>query len=57
MTRRWRKAQQRSRPARKKNPTLHRRDPFYQLIGMGASGLTDGSVHHDRDMYGIRLKD
>jgi len=26
-------------------------DPLLDLIGLGKSGLTDGSVHHDRDLY------
>lgn len=29
------------------NPT----DPLWDIIGLGASGITDGSVHHDRDIY------
>lgn len=29
------------------NPT----DPLWEIIGLGASGITDGSIHHDRDIY------
>ncbi len=29
------------------NPT----DPLWDIIGLGASGITDGSIHHDRDIY------
>ena len=30
-----------------------RRDPFFNIIGIGASGIRDGAVHHDRDIYGV----
>ena len=26
-------------------------DPLRDIIGLGASGITDGSIHHDRDVY------
>jgi len=26
-------------------------DPLRDIIGLGASGIADGSVHHDRDIY------
>jgi hypothetical protein len=26
-------------------------DPLLDIIGLGNSGLGDGSVHHDRDIY------
>lgn len=26
-------------------------DPLQDIIGLGASGITDGSIHHDRDIY------
>jgi len=26
-------------------------DPLRNIIGLGASGITNGSVHHDRDIY------
>jgi len=26
-------------------------DPLWDIIGLGASGITDGSIHHDRDIY------
>jgi len=29
------------------NPT----DPLWDIIGLGASGITDGSIHHDRYIY------
>jgi hypothetical protein len=29
------------------NPT----DPLWDIIGLGASGITDGSIHHDRYVY------
>lgn len=28
-----------------------RADPLRDIIGLGASGITDGSIHHDRDIY------
>ena len=31
--------------------TQHTRDPFYKLMGIGKSGIRDGSIHHDRDIY------
>jgi len=27
------------------------RDPLWDIVGLGASGITDGSIHHDRDIY------
>lgn len=30
------------------------RDPFHKLIGAWESGLTDGAVRHDRDIYGVK---
>jgi len=30
---------------------LCRADPLRDIIGLGASGIADGSVHHDRDIY------
>ena len=30
---------------------LVERDPLLDIIGLGHSGLGDGSVHHDRDIY------
>lgn len=27
-------------------------DPLLDIIGLGESGFTDGSIHHDRDLYG-----
>ena len=29
------------------------RDPFFSIVGICNSGLRDGAVHHDRDIYGI----
>jgi predicted DNA-binding protein len=26
-------------------------DPLWEIIGLGSSGITDGSIHHDRDIY------
>jgi len=26
-------------------------DPLRDIIGLGASGISDGSIHHDRDIY------
>ena len=26
-------------------------DPLRDIIGLGASGITDGSIHHDRYIY------
>lgn len=25
-------------------------DPLWDIIGLGSSGITDGSIHHDRDI-------
>lgn len=30
-----------------------RRSRLYKLEGLGASGIRDGSEHHDRDIYGV----
>jgi hypothetical protein len=30
---------------------LSEADPLQDIIGLGASGITDGSIHHDRDIY------
>ncbi|GAH11038.1 unnamed protein product, partial [marine sediment metagenome] len=27
-------------------------DSFFKIIGMFNDGIKDGSVHHDRDIYG-----
>lgn len=27
-------------------------DPLLDLFGLGASGISDGAVEHDRDIYG-----
>ncbi len=26
-------------------------DPLWDLMGLGASGISDGSIQHDRDLY------
>ena len=26
-------------------------DPLWEIIELGSSGISDGSVHHDRDIY------
>ena len=26
-------------------------DPLWDIVGLGSSGITDGSIHHDRDTY------
>jgi len=31
-----------------------RNDPFLGVIGICATGIRDGSVHHDRDIYGVK---
>ena len=36
----------------KKRPTLTADDPIWDMIGMGESGLKDGSVNHDAYIYG-----
>ncbi len=33
-----------------------KKDPFFKLIGLCSSGIKDGSVEHDRDIYGIRKR-
>lgn len=30
---------------------LAEQDPLLDMIGLGKSGLGDGSIHHDRDIY------
>lgn len=29
-----------------------KKDPFFKIVGMLEDGVKDGSVHHDRDIYG-----
>jgi len=29
-------------------------DPFFHTIGICATGITDGAVRHDRDIYGVK---
>ncbi len=31
-------------------------DPIFSIIGMCNSGIKDGAVHHDREIYGHILK-
>jgi len=39
------------------DPEDLRKDPFYSVIGIGESGVKDGSVNHDKYIYGPpRLK-
>ena len=26
-------------------------DPLWDIVGLGSSGITDGSIHHDRDIH------
>ena len=33
--------------------TGRQRDPFFNIIGIGSSGIRDGAAHHDRDIYGV----
>ncbi|MBI4397891.1 MAG: ribbon-helix-helix protein, CopG family [Candidatus Omnitrophica bacterium] len=30
-----------------------KQDPFFKLVGMCSSGIKDGAIHHDRDIYGL----
>lgn len=30
-------------------------DPFYKVVGIGSSGIKDGSIRHDRDIYGASV--
>lgn len=30
-----------------------KKDPFFKIVGMFDDGVKDGSIHHDRDIYGI----
>lgn len=39
--------------ARERNAAELKKDPFFKVIGMVQDGIGDGSVHHDRDIYGI----
>lgn len=32
----------------------HKKDSFLNIIGIYSDGIKDGSVHHDRDIYGER---
>ena len=29
------------------------KDPFHKLVGSVSDGIADGSVNHDRDIYGL----
>ena len=31
------------------------KDPFFHTVGICATGITDGAVRHDRDIYGVKL--
>lgn len=42
--------------AKTKSKKTRAKDPFYRLCGIGKSGIKDGAVHHDRDIYGIDEK-
>ncbi len=35
-----------------KQPETHKKDPFEKVIGSARSGIQDGSVKHDRYLYG-----
>lgn len=35
-------------------PLDPKKDPFYKLVGAWESGIADGSVNHDRDIYGAK---
>ena len=39
-------------PKKKRLPQDIKRTRFYKLCGLGASGIRDGAVHHDREIYG-----
>ncbi len=30
------------------------KDPFFRTVGMCATGISDGAVRHDRDIYGVK---
>ena len=30
-----------------------RQDAFFRIVGACATGMKDGAVHHDRDVYGV----
>lgn len=40
------------RPSSKRSRS-HRKNPFDGIVGICDSGIRDGAVHHDRDIYGI----
>lgn len=44
-----------SKPKPKSLKEFHK-DPIFSIIGICASGIKDGAVHHDRDIYGVVLK-
>ena len=35
--------------------TSLKRDPFFKLIGICKTKISDGAAHHDRDIYGVDL--
>lgn len=43
------------KPKAKSLKEFHK-DPIFSIIGICASGMKDGSVHHDREIYGGVLK-
>lgn len=30
------------------------KDPFFHTVGICATGMADGAVRHDRDIYGVK---
>lgn len=43
------------RPRHSKAHRSIQHDPFFKLIGICETGIKDGAVHHDRDIYGVDL--
>jgi len=41
-------------PKRSRSQKNWQKDPFFHTIGICATGITDGAVRHDRDIYGVK---
>ena len=41
-------------PKRSRSQKDWHKDPFFHTIGICATGITDGAVRHDRDIYGVK---
>ncbi len=41
-------------PGRRTTRREARHDPFVRIIGVCRTGVRDGALHHDRDIYGVK---